>query len=118
MCANFGSLTMPKVNFNVDPSNKRGLTLSTDYNKQWNIFDEAKKRYEAAQGNGGEPKPNVDISSLEYEMAEALEKLEKLQAILAQEVGGNKPEKNNTSTPPDKDEKNKVKGKSLPGMMA
>lgn len=117
MGVNFGSLTnTSKMNFKITSSNPQATGLNTEYNKQWNIFDEARKKAEGAQNSGGNDNQAPDIASIQSEMREAYEKLDKLQTALAKESGA--PTNNDNTPTDDKDEKNKVKGKSLEGMMA
>lgn len=118
MGVDFGSLTTSKMTFKINPQNKNAMTLNTDYDKQWNIFEKAKEKYESAQGsgNGGEQPP--DITSIQNEMEDAQAKLEKLQTVLMNEANNNKEQNNNTPTEKDEQEKGKVKDKPLGQMMA
>lgn len=108
---NFGSLTtQKKATFNIQSGNQRAQALVNQYNKEWNVFEEAKKAAENAE-NGGQTQ-NVNMASIETDLENAIAKLEEYQAAITDAnkqapAGG---------TADDKDEKEKVKGKNLNSM--
>ncbi|MBS4760005.1 MAG: hypothetical protein KHX03_04835 [Clostridium sp.] len=105
-------------------NNPKLQNLQTEIKTQTDIFTQAKEDYDKASQNdnqGGTVQaqtfstPTMSVDELEEKMNEAQEKLEKLQATLAQETGG---KQDNTNGPENEDEKNKVKPKSFGNMMA
>lgn len=113
MGLSFGSLT--KVDFKIAPENKNALNIQTQYNDQWNVFEEAKKAEDNAKNGGGTATASMNIDELTSAREDAESKLLSLQTTLAEEAAG-KPGKNQTS--PDDKEKNKVPGAQLGKMMA
>ena len=108
---NFGSLTMhKKSNFNIQNGNTRAQALVNQYNQEWLVFEEAKKEAETAQ-QGGQTQ-NVNIGSIEADLETAIAKLEEYEAAIAD---ANK-QASGTNGADDKDEKEKVKGKTLNSM--
>ncbi len=110
MGINFGSLT--KVDFKIAAGNTKAQQLQTEYNDQWNVFEEAKKAEENAK-NGNSTSTTMSIEDLTAAREEAENKLLSLQTTLTEEANG----KQNQSAPDDK-EKDKVQGSKFKGMMA
>ncbi len=105
-------------------NNPKLQNLQTEIKTQTDIFTQAKQDYDKAsvndgqQAGGAQPQtfatPTMSVDELQDKMNEAQEKLEKLQATLAQETKGNeKPDGQEN-----KDEKNKIKPGNFSGMMA
>lgn len=119
---NFGMLQQIKTR---DLKNNPKLQqIQSEIQNQTDIYTQAKLDYEKASANNdngnAQPQamafstPSFSVEELEDKMIDAQEKLEKLQATLAQEIKTD----NNQNTPEEKDEKNKVKSKSFAGLMA
>lgn len=108
---NFGSLTtQKKATFNIQSGNQRAQALVNQYNKEWTVFEEAKKAAENAE-NGGQTQ-NVNMASIETDLENAIAKLKEYQAAIND---ANK-QASAGGTADDKDEKEKVKGKTLNSM--
>lgn len=108
---NFGALTTPKkANFNIQNGNQKAQGLVTQYNKEWSVFEAAKKAAEGAQ-NGAET-PNVSMASIETDLENAIAKLEKYEAEIAKASA----DASKNDAPESKEDKEKVKGKNLNSM--
>ena len=108
---NFGSLTtQKKATFNIQHGNQRAQALVNQYNKEWTVFEEAKKAAENAE-NGGQAQ-NVNMAAIETDLENAIAKLEEYQAAIAD---ANK-HAHTGSTADNKNEKEKVKVKNLNSM--
>lgn len=108
---NFG--TMTKVNFKISPDNKTAQNLQAEYNKQFSIFDQAKKAEQSSSGGSDNNASNMSISPSDLKKAtlDAQQKLLALQAALEKEVKNNPADGNDKSK-----DQNKVEGGNLSGM--
>lgn len=125
MNVNFGMLQkLKQADLQKNPALKN---LQTEITVQTDIFTQAKQDYEKVSSGGNDnsggpqaqtfTQPTMSVEELQGKMDEAMEKLEKLQAALMQEVKGNTgdeklPEGEN------KDDKEKIPPQGFSGMMA